>query len=120
MELAYQHFKSNTNPYSDKVVLIADACSGAKGEQEKYDDFKSAHKELIEGGRYFELPQKSLEEYYPGTYKADPNVIGSKPRGKDTYAETVSLKLSQKEFEQDMKVLHLALEKAKEKSFGNH
>lgn len=120
MDIAYEHFKSKSNPYSDKVILIADACSGASGEQEKYDKFKESHKELIEDQRYFELPCGSLEEYYPGPYKSDPKVIKDQPGGKNLYADKVSSVIEIEQFEDNMEVLYLAIQKAKEKSFGNN
>lgn len=117
IDIAYQCFKSDSNPYSDKLVIIVDAPT-SEDKKIKYKEFKDSYKELVSNGRLFELPVGSIEEYYPGTYKADPNKLGSIKNGKVLYAEEVSSKITQKEFEQKMHVMHQALTKAKNLSFG--
>ena len=79
IDMAYQYFKAKTNPYSSRVVVVADASSGSTGDNEKYNKFKTDHAELLTDGRYFELSESSLEKYYPSPYKAEPNDINNNP-----------------------------------------
>ncbi len=117
IEIAYECFKSKTNPYSSKVIVVVDAAT-SDDKKIKYEEFKKSHNELVSSGRLFELPVGSIEEYYPDSYKKDPNELGSIKDGKRLYAEEVSTKITKKEFEERMKVMYDALLKAKDLCFG--
>ena len=118
LELAFEYFKSSENPYSDKVIVVADSDPGG-ADHVKYERFKRDNPQLVSGGRYFELPVGSLEEYYPTPHKDNPSSVAGRSGGKNHYAEEVSSKLTKKQFEKDMEVFHKALIKAKDKSFGS-
>jgi len=117
IDIAYECFKSKINPYSAKVIVVVDAAT-SEDKKIKYEEFKGSHDELVSSGRLFELPVGSIEEYYPGTYKADPNKLSSIKDGKRMYAEEVSTKITKKEFEEKMKIMHQAILKAKSLCFG--
>jgi hypothetical protein len=117
VDSAYELFKSEINPYSDKIVVLVDAPN--ESNQSHYNDFKAAHSELIKSDRYIELPESSLEEYYPGSHKANPNSVAGRVGGKSVYAETVAEAMAQDDFEREMPVVKTALEKALSGGFGN-
>lgn len=91
----------------------------------KYSEFKEMFNELfgesaelINSSRYFELPAQSLEEYYPGQFKANPQNVAGRPNGKNLLAEHVSASITQQDFETKMQVFHDALKKVASLSFG--
>ncbi len=116
LDMAYEYFKSKKNPYFDKVVVIADGPNATN--QPEYAKFKTSHPELIAGKRYFELRVGSLEEYYPSPFTANPNSVAGRIGGKSFYAEDVSSKITQKDFESKMVVVMEALTQADKLSFG--
>ncbi len=116
IDLAYECFKSSTNPYSPKIVAVVDGFNTTN--KTDYEKFKTTHSDLVSSGRYFELPKQSLEEYYPNPHTADPRSIGGQKGGKNLYAEIISEKITKVEFEEGMPIFKEALEKARSLSFG--
>lgn len=116
IDLAYECFKSSANPYSTKVIVVADGFNTSN--KDDYEKFKVTHQEIVNSGRFFELPVDSLEQYYPESYKADPCSIGGQKGGKNLYAETISNKITKDQFEKDMLVFFEAIKKADSLSFG--
>ncbi|HSW97956.1 MAG TPA: AAA family ATPase [Candidatus Saccharimonadales bacterium] len=117
IDLAYECFKSESNPYSSKVIVIADGPSTSN--KLDYEKFKKSNPELVSTNRFFELPIGSIEEYYPDPYAQNPSTLAGTIGRKDEYAQEVAAKITQKEFEEKMVIVFEALVAAKSLSFGD-
>jgi putative ATP-dependent endonuclease of OLD family len=103
------------NPiYKDKAVVLIDKPNAQQ--QTKYDLFKKGYPYLFSNNQIFELEKESLEEYYPAPYTKQKGEI---PNNKKlAYAKEVAEKITQVQFEQDMKIIFDAVEACNAKSFN--
>lgn len=107
------------NPiYKDKSIILIDKPNSSQ--QSKYKLFKEGYSYLYNNNQVFELPEESLEKYYPEQYKKNDDeikILGSGGK-KVEYAKKVALEISQTEFENKMTVIFEALESCNNKSFN--
>jgi predicted ATP-dependent endonuclease of OLD family len=103
------------NPiYKDKAIVLVDKPN--KEQQTNYDSFKKGYPYLFNDGQVFQLSEESLEEYYPASYKKKKDDFDEEQ--KVNYAKDVAKKITQNQFESDMKIIFEALKAANSKSFN--
>ncbi|MFA6304536.1 MAG: AAA family ATPase [Patescibacteria group bacterium] len=103
------------NPiYKEEAIMLIDKPNSEQ--QTKYNSFKSGYPYLFTNNQVFELTSETLEEYYPNGYKKTKNEI--QVDKKVSYAEEVGNKITQAQFESEMKIIHDALEAANTKGFN--
>lgn len=106
---------ASDNPiYKDRSVILLDKPNSKQ--QSKYNFFKSSYSALFEKGQIFELDKESLEEYYPSPHTKQKGEIANEQ--KVNYAKEVAEKITQEEFERDMKIMFDALECSNNKAFN--
>lgn len=113
---AFEIFNTDRNPYFDKVIILCDKPSNQENVT-KLEEFKQQHPELESNERLHVINTKSLEEYYPQPYTKDPSEVVNLSGGKVEYAKHVAANVSQEDFESGMKILHRALNRARELGF---
>lgn len=109
-----------TPVYKDRVVVLLDKPNSSQ--QTKYDQFKQGYPYLFSNNQVFELTENSLEEYYPGGYKKNPEevkALQAQTGGKAGYANQVAEAITQADFEGQMQIIYDALKKADELGFGD-
>lgn len=98
--------------YRDKLIIMID-----KPCQEKEKDkqnFLTAYSHLTSQGQFFELPNESIEEYYPQKWKKTADGVKELDKiqnGKIIYAREVAQSISKDEFEKEMPKIFEALNK---------
>ncbi len=103
------------NPiYKDKAIVLIDKPNAEQ--KTNYDSFKIGYPYLFTNGQVFQLVEESLEEFYPGDYKKRKGELAEVQ--KVNYAREVVGKITQSQFELDMKVIFDALEACNTKSFN--
>ena len=101
------------NPiYKERAVILIDKPNNKQ--KTKYEKFKTAYPYLFKNNQIFELPVESLEAYYPKDYKTDKSDKAEKTK----YAEKVANKITQRQFELEMKVIFSALDKCHSNGFA--
>lgn len=102
------------NPiYKERTVVLIDKPNS--NQQTKYNLFKQGYPYLFNNNQVFELLTESLEEYYPSLYKKNKSQISNDQ--KVTYAKEVAEKITQKQFESEMKIIFDALKMCNLKAF---
>lgn len=115
IRVAETYVPLNNPVYKEKVIFIFDKPNVSI--QNKYDEFKTAHPYLKDNEHLHQLTTETLEEYYPNSWKKTKAEMESENLSKVPYAKKVAQEITQEEFEQNMDILKLALEKALEKGF---
>ncbi|TSC87297.1 MAG: hypothetical protein G01um101416_511 [Microgenomates group bacterium Gr01-1014_16] len=102
------------NPiYKKTAVVLIDKPN--KNQKIKYDLFKQGYPYLFQKNQVFELTTESLEEYYPPAYRKSKNDIPNDR--KVSYAKDVASKVTQLEFENEMKIIFDAIQTCNSKAF---
>lgn len=95
--------------YKEKVVVLIDQTRN----HVQLSDFKAGHSHLVSSGRLFELPVKSLEEYYPLSWRKNESdsrsMVGYQ---KIELAKSVGDSIEKEQFELEMPIVKGAIEKA--------
>lgn len=103
------------NPiYKDRAIVLIDKPN--TDQQSKYDTFKKGYPYLFENNQIFELPKETLEEYYPAKYAKTKGSLSNEQ--KVPYAKEIAGKITQVEFQNEMKIIFEALEECNKKSFN--
>lgn len=103
------------NPiYKNKTIILIDKPNAEQ--KANYDLFKRGYPYLFERGQVFQLTEESLEEFYPVPYKKDKGELNEEQ--KVNYAKEVAGKITQEQFESEMKIIFDALEKCSSKAFN--
>ena len=113
IRVAETYVPLNNPIYKEKVIFIFDKPNTSI--QVKYDQFKKDHPYLRENEHLHQLPTETLEEYYPGNWQKNKKDI--KNVEKVSYAKKVAQNITQEQFEEKMRVMFNALNKALEKGF---
>ena len=95
------------NIYKDRVVVLMD-----KPNQTQLANFKTL--KPLKKEQVFELPVESLEKYYPKEYQRNVEEVE-----KTKYAKEVAEKITQQDFESNMKEIWKALQTCKSKGFNS-
>ncbi len=103
------------NPiYKERAVILIDKPN--TDQQTKYNSFKTGYPYLFTNGQVFELNKESLEEYYPSPHTKQKGEIANDQ--KVNYAKEVAEKITQTEFENNMKIMFDVLECSNNKAFN--
>lgn len=98
----------STSIYADKVVIFIDK----QNDPNHLPNFLANNPSLQAGVRVFEAPVGSIEEYYPASWqKTEQQVRTMSGIDKITLAQQAGDNMSKSDFENNMQVLHQALEK---------
>ena len=103
--------------YKERVVVLIDKPN--QSQMTKYDLFKTGYPYLFDDDRVKELPEHSLEEYYPDQFTKDPASLEAEGKTKVSYAREVADTMTQEQFETGMEVVHEALKRCIEKAFSD-
>ena len=85
-------------------------------QESNFELFKTSHPWLVDGEQLHVLPTGTLEEYYPETWKKNPEEVSNDE--KVPLAIEVGENITKEQLEDDMGRLHAFLTKAIEKSYG--
>jgi predicted ATP-dependent endonuclease of OLD family len=105
--------------YKNSLVVLLDKPNTSQ--QAIYNQFKQGYKYLFDDNRVFELPNNSLEEYYPNPFTKTADEVEALQKedgGKRKLAIEVADSVSKDDFETKMTVIHDALKKCLEKSYS--
>lgn len=107
-----------TSPmYKDKLILL---CEAPSDEAKKgYESFKNDYRFLVDGGQLFEIPEKSIEEYYPSPWKKTSEEVKQMTSdSKIKLAIKAGEEISKEIFEKDMQIIHKSLSSCWDKAFS--
>lgn len=105
----------NLNPiYKDRAIILMDKPNASQ--ENKYRLFEAGYPYLFTNNQVFKLPEETLEEYYPGSWKKLRTEINNEE--KVPYAKEVGEHISKTDFETNMPVLFAALTACNQKAFG--
>lgn len=102
--------------YKDRVIVLIDKQNGDQAN--KYVLFKEGYPYLFDEDRVKELPTHSLEEYYSGEFARTPAAFEQEGKTKVAYAREVANSITQEQFENEMPVVHAALNRCIETAFS--
>lgn len=105
--------------YKNSLVVLLDKPNASQ--QSIYDQFKQGYKYLYDDARVFEIPNNSLEEYYPSPHTKTADEVKELQKidgGKKKLAIEVADNISKDDFETKMTVIHEALKKCLEKAYS--
>jgi recombinational DNA repair ATPase RecF len=107
----------NDNPiYKNKTVILIDKPNDEQ--QNTYNSFKQGYPYLFNNSQVFELPENSLEQYYPDNWKKEPEEVNAMNGGKVKYAEKVATEITKEKFENDMSIIFEAMKKCNDLAFN--
>lgn len=114
---AYKPLFVDGGIYKEKVVILCDRPNSSN--QKHYDDFIRSHPWIQEGEQMHVLTVNALEKYYPNPFKKnDIEIKDLEANGqKVSYARDIAMKITKEQFENDMELIFIALNKAEEKAF---
>lgn len=117
INLAYVPIGVSSPVYKERVVILHDKV--ADDRKADYEKFKSGYPHLATNGQLIELPQNSIEEYYPDTWKkTGEEVKAMSHEAKQELAKRAGMGVSKEEFESVMGKIYEALEKAWKEAYG--
>ncbi len=107
----------NTSPLYKKSLVVL--CEEPQNDRKKgFESFKKSYKHLVDNKQFFELPNKSIEEYYPEPWeKTKEEVKEMKCEEKKELAEKVASEIDKKVFEDNMIVIYSSLLKCWELAY---
>lgn len=110
----FKPLAGSDNPiYKERAVVLIDKPNS--DQQNKYKLFQGGYPYLYTNGQVFELETETIEEYYPAPYKKNKGDISNDQ--KVMYAKSVAEKITQQEFETEMKKIFDAIEFCNKKAF---
>jgi putative ATP-dependent endonuclease of the OLD family len=114
-------YKEKIEPlYKNRIVLLCDTPKGEK-KQNAFNKFEVAFPYLRENGQLLNIPQCSLEEYYPEPWKKtteEAEKLGADVGEKVRLAKEVGDKIEKEVFEKEMSAAFEAIKKCWELAFG--
>lgn len=117
---AFSHIRSayealGSSIYAGRLAILLDR----QNERAQYDNFRQAHPELERRGQVHELAVGSLEEAYPAPWqRSAAQARGMTGEQKLALARVVGDEITQRDFEDQMPLVHAALRQAWDQAYA--